>query len=856
MLIIEYYQVVRYPSYGSGTWQVILFDNHNILFQYKDIDLGNLYTIGIQGSATTGLQYSYHTAVSNELAVCFTYPGQMVCGSDSFVPWLTETPLSGTLTPSTTQVISVTFDASVPEVTQPGHYSASLAVGDDSPYVLPALPVVMTVQTNPNWGKVIGTVTGLGHCDAPGAALEEATVLLESGSGQRWRVNTDDKGAYSLWLDQSYSPLIATVDYDGYISQTMANITVTQQVTSTQNFNLQLDAPCLTVTSADFDITLIQGMSDTLPLTLTNTGAGDTNFWLNIHEQPDDVPPGNGVDYTFADSNDFNGPTYHWIEIAPPAGGNGTEITALSGSDDDYDTLILPFDFPFYGTNYTLVDVSTNGLLYFSDDWDGEDYDYDDLPTTWYETFVAPFWEDLYIVPEAIYYQDLGSMFVIEYYNISYCCSSSGSITWQVILFANGDILFQYKEYFSGGGATIGIQGNKSTALQYNDHPSTLTDGLAVCFSSNICPYVDAAWLSTEPLTGTVATANTQPVDVLFDTSVVTQSGEYSATLIVISNDPANPIINISVTMTVVSYNLTLQPAANTQSGTPGSTLTHTLSLTNSGDFSDTFDLTLTDHTWPTTGSTIVGPLAANTGVNLQITVTIPSTATGSSQDTATLTVTSQTDPTKSATATLTTDLLTYTLTVNTAGNGAGNVTLDPSGGIYDYGAVVTLTATSNTASTFEGWSGAVISNTQTITLTMTKHQSITATFNLINDTIPPTFTLNALITPTNGVLLAITRPAFDWEDATDNLSGVVSYTLLITSSNNNNIALQEIATITTSPSNFTPTADLDNGTYTWTVRAHDAAGNISNYVTPPTTFTLSAASSTSIYLPIVVKNN
>ena len=42
------------------------------------------------------------------------------------VPWLSETPVTGTLNSPATQVVSVTFDASA--VQQPGTYSAALSV--------------------------------------------------------------------------------------------------------------------------------------------------------------------------------------------------------------------------------------------------------------------------------------------------------------------------------------------------------------------------------------------------------------------------------------------------------------------------------------------------------------------------------------------------------------------------------------------------------------------------------------------------------------------------------------------------------------------------------------------------------
>jgi uncharacterized repeat protein (TIGR02543 family) len=83
----------------------------------------------------------------------------------------------------------------------------------------------------------------------------------------------------------------------------------------------------------------------------------------------------------------------------------------------------------------------------------------------------------------------------------------------------------------------------------------------------------------------------------------------------------------------------------------------------------------------------------------------------------------------------------THTLTVTKVGN--GTVTLDPAGGTYDYGTVVTLTATPATGYTFTGWSGDLSGPpTNPPTITMDANKTITATFTAI-----PTYT----VTPSAG---------------------------------------------------------------------------------------------------------
>ena len=85
-------------------------------------------------------------------------------------------------------------------------------------------------------------------------------------------------------------------------------------------------------------------------------------------------------------------------------------------------------------------------------------------------------------------------------------------------------------------------------------------------------------------------------------------------------------------------------------------------------------------------------------------------------------------DGAKTVTATFT--LNSYALTTATAGTGSGAVTLNPAGGTYSHGTMVTVTATPATGSTFTGWSGACTGSGACI-VTMDAAKTVTATFTL-----------------------------------------------------------------------------------------------------------------------------
>ena len=89
-----------------------------------------------------------------------------------------------------------------------------------------------------------------------------------------------------------------------------------------------------------------------------------------------------------------------------------------------------------------------------------------------------------------------------------------------------------------------------------------------------------------------------------------------------------------------------------------------------------------------------------------------------------------------------------YTLTLN-ANN--GTITPNPTGGTYDDGTSVTLTATPNAGYEFTGWSGDASGTTNPLTITMDADKTVTATFARIQRTL----TLNA----TNGSVATNPNP-------------------------------------------------------------------------------------------------
>jgi Ca2+-binding RTX toxin-like protein len=151
---------------------------------------------------------------------------------------------------------------------------------------------------------------------------------------------------------------------------------------------------------------------------------------------------------------EVNSLPFSFIDISA----TGTEITSLTGFDDNFDGVSLPFTFSFFGMDYTSLFVSTNGLITFGAGTD--EYSNDTLDSNPAEAAIAVFWDDLFITntfgTARVLTQTLGPIgsrqFVVQWDQVSFCCSgSSDTLTFQAILSeGSNDIRFNYLDLVSG----------------------------------------------------------------------------------------------------------------------------------------------------------------------------------------------------------------------------------------------------------------------------------------------------------------------------------------------------------------------------------------------------------------------
>ncbi|MCB2211744.1 immune inhibitor A [bacterium] len=190
--------------------------------------------------------------------------------------------------------------------------------------------------------------------------------------------------------------------------------------------------------------------------------------------------------HVWVDSNEPDGPDYGWIDITAV----GTQIDSLMTDDCELGPFDLGFDFPLYDNFYSQVYVASNGGLIFADYY----FYYYNQPLPYNHgqpdnSSIFWFWDDWYVVNGAngdVYYAQatLGDRdaWILSYIDVEHI--AMGTVTAQVVLFDDGEILIQYEEIsddYSTNSCTVGIQNDDlSDYLQVVYNSLYLEDELAV----------------------------------------------------------------------------------------------------------------------------------------------------------------------------------------------------------------------------------------------------------------------------------------------------------------------------------------------------------------------------------------
>ena len=567
--VIQYTNVPFYSGTGTNTFQVLMYPNGDIVYQYLSMTGStSSATVGVENAdGTVGLQVVYNgTYIHNSLATKFYLPN---------ASWISENPPQGRINPNSSQTITVTFDATGLatgttyagtifmdlvhiDVAGPSLIPASLKVEPVSQALLilskasvafSSTPVNTTRQdsiTARNGGAVLLTISSISSTNSR-FMVTPSTAAIAPGDSTRIHV--------------AYTPITASVDTGRVIILSNSQGEPRRDITLSGS---GYGVPQVAVTPDSFTIVRPPGNDTTrVLLKVRNVGTDTVRYTLSegtvlsfkgtarsVEQQPlaqaakgerdgqrhDPITDGSGgpdaFGYSWMDSDEPGGPVFSWVDISTV----GTLITTWNGTaDDGYATVTLPFAFSLYGINYSTINIVTNGFVNF--DTSSTAYTNTGIPIT-----AAPnnalyaFWDDLDVRTSGTvhYFSDIPNQrFVVQYTNVPHFGTTEpGLYTFQVIIKQNGDIVYQYLSMQQTlNSATIGIEnGSGTVALQVAFNASYVHDNLALRFTKDAVP-----WLSTGVSGGTISQGDSANVEVRVHPSGLT-AGDYRALLLVSGN--------------------------------------------------------------------------------------------------------------------------------------------------------------------------------------------------------------------------------------------------------------------------------------------------------------------------------
>jgi uncharacterized repeat protein (TIGR01451 family) len=314
---------------------------------------------------------------------------------------------------------------------------------------------------------------------------------------------------------------------------------------------------------------------------------------------------------------------------------------------DEGGFIIGGLNFYYMGEHYTNVIWSINGTVEAGTasgqaaSWNNQELPNPALPNN----LLAPWWTDLDLTSSGNWYVAAvtaasNTYYVFEWENAPLWAGygNPATFTFQVWIQAGTDnIWFAY-----GDMDDVAIWPSGTVGFENADG----TVGYSYYYNGS----------GTAPQTDDELIVNIQsspPVNLGFAVEATAPAGSLIVNEADASDDALNEYAAWASTI-VADYGVMLSPNAAAATGAPGDTVSYMLTLTNSGNVMDTFELSTTGNTWTTTHP-LTRTLAAGMSTNVTIEVAIPSGAADGVSDTVTITATSMSDPSQSDSSVLTT---------------------------------------------------------------------------------------------------------------------------------------------------------------------------------------------------------
>jgi len=284
-------------------------------------------------------------------------------------------------------------------------------------------------------------------------------------------------------------------------------------------------------------------------MTLTNSGGLPLRFKAQIDiKETDGMGESDQFGYTWTDNHRQPGLEFAWVDTQ-----SGATRIGQSGDDkQDYGFSPLGFHFPFYGSTFDSLKITSDGWLSFSpvipcytDSF--LCYINKCLPYLWGPyNLLAPFWDDLKLTDSsAIYFFSNSDSAIISFLTLyHYGSSNKGPYTFQTVLTPNGEITFQYLYlHDSLYTATVGMQNEDgTTGLQVFCNQKPLKDSLSI--------KIRPSWVKVDSMEGCIQPEQNGMLNFTFDPFSYPR-GVYRADMLINSWDKNHHLETLIIPLTL-----------------------------------------------------------------------------------------------------------------------------------------------------------------------------------------------------------------------------------------------------------------------------------------------------------------
>ncbi|HYC83937.1 MAG TPA: choice-of-anchor D domain-containing protein, partial [Chryseosolibacter sp.] len=467
--------------------------------------------------------------------------------------WMSLDKISGTVAPGNSEAVQVTADASG---LLHGVYQGSIHLDSNDP--------LRTYQNVPVWLNVVGkpeinvndTVINFSPIFV-GLADSAYTYIYNGGTKdlELYVENTNDAQfshnlSHPVITPGNWAVLAMTFE-PSIVGELNGELIIysndeTDPVVSISLSGTALDPPVALIQPAGLSAQLIRGTTGTTQFTIQNTGGNDLTVSIPQFIEPssytpagagDDGPEGFG--YSWIDSNEPGGPQFDWIDIST----TGTDVYL---SDDSYSSVTLPFAFSYFGVEKADAFISSNGYLAFNS-YGANNTTPNLMSSNYPNDLVSALGKDLY--PDynsRIIYHGNAERFVLTYLNIRNY-GGSDRHTFQIILYPNGKIKFQYLSTDGNSHSQIGIEdADGLRGIMISNYSSYVTASLAVEFTNS-----GGFVTNITPGQVVLAPGTSQTFEVSLDATAL-DTGSYTQIVNILTNDPARQITPYEINLQVI----------------------------------------------------------------------------------------------------------------------------------------------------------------------------------------------------------------------------------------------------------------------------------------------------------------